>query len=134
MTVNTGAASARADSNLKAFGDGSGAEIVYYIGTDNNVHQMYQCAGCSHSVSQTLTSGGLTSASNTPVKGFSDGLGQEAYYVGSGFDVRWLQFKNGTWFNNDAGALASAPPASATKRVSAFPCVDQNILSNDNCK
>ena len=104
---------------LSSFVDGSGNAHVFYITSDNHVHQLAFSNGAWTDLDLTKTANSSTMATpESALASFGDTYGYHAFYIGADGHVHQLYFDNVQWVDQDLTKQAT-PIAPETKVPSA---------------
>jgi len=120
-TAAAGAPNAAAGSALSSFVDRVGGFHVYYLGTDQHVHELFFVNGAWNTSDDTAAAGAPNAAAGSALSSFVDGAGGfHVYYLGTDQHVRELFFFNGAWNTTDNTVAAGAPNAAAGSALTSF--------------
>jgi hypothetical protein len=118
-TSLAGAPVATSGSALTSFID-STVMHVFYLGTDNHVHELYWTGGTAwHKDDPTSLAGAPVATSGSALTSFVDGSGIMHVLYFSGQNVHELYW-NGSWHTDDPTSLAGAPLNVAGSALTSF--------------
>ena len=96
---------------------------IYYIGSEQHVHQLYYNNQYWADQDLTSMSNGPLAASGSGLAGYSASDGQHIYYMAANQHVHHLIYANG-WVDQDLTAFTSAPLASSSGGLAAYAISD----------
>ena len=117
LTAAAGAPNAVAGSPLVSISDPITTTVdVFYLGSDQHVHQLWLSSGIWHPLDLTAAAlGAPNAAAGSPLTSISDPITTtvDVFYVGSDQDVHQLWLSSGVWHPLDLTAAAGDPSAFA---------------------
>jgi hypothetical protein len=127
LTAFTGGPSAASNAALSSFAISDG-QHVFYLASDQHVHQLYYSPTTNAWIDQDLTAftGGSSVAQGTGISSFDITDGQHIYYIASNLHVKQLYYSPtlNRWFDQDLTAFSNGPLASSSTALSSFATAD----------
>jgi len=120
---------------MTSFVDSGDGEHIFYLGTDQHIHQLYFNTGVGHWVDQdlTITSGAAVNAQNqSPLASFVDTPGEHVSYIGTNNHVIQLYWtSSGGWVEQDLSATAenglTTLPGSESPLIGFFDSIGEHF-------
>jgi hypothetical protein len=113
--IAPGAPLAETWTGISSFADSYG-EHVYYVATDQHVHQLYfdNTSWVDQDLTNSTNGPSAATAAVIGISSFADGYGEHVYYVATDQHVHQHFFNNTSWVDQDltnstAGPLPLAP-------------------------
>jgi hypothetical protein len=121
-TAAAGAPNAAAGTNVAVhINTIASTDEVFYLGTDQHVHELWCSSGIWHAADPTAAAGALNAASGSPIVAQTNTIASsdEVFYMGTDRHVHELWCSSGIWYAADPTATAGAPNAAAGSDIAA---------------
>jgi hypothetical protein len=115
-------------SALTSYRLGDDSQHVFFIGTDNHVHELFIAGAGWHDNDLTALAGAVAPAAASALTGYrlvgDDSL--HVFFIGTDNHVHELFFAGGSWAANNLTALAGAVPPTPTSALTGYPLSDNS--------
>jgi hypothetical protein len=115
-------------SALASYRLGDDSQHVFFIGTDNHVHELFIAGAGWHDNDLTALAGAVAPAAASALTGYrlvgDDSL--HVFFIGTDNHVHELFFAGGSWAANDLTALAGAVPPTPTSALTGYRLGDDS--------
>jgi protein involved in polysaccharide export with SLBB domain len=115
-------------SALTSYRLGDDSQHVFFIGTDNHVHELFIAGAGWHDNDLTALAGAVAPAAASALTGYrlvgDDSL--HVFFIGTDNHVHELFFAGGSWAANNLTALASAVPPTPTSALTGYRLGDDS--------
>ena len=113
---------------------------VFFIGTDNHVHELFIAPGGRWADNDLTTLAGVGAKPPTPTSALTSYRlsddSQHVFFIGTDNHVHELFIDGGSWADNDLTALAGAVPPTPTSALTGYPLSDDSqhvfFIGTDN--
>ena len=113
---------------------------VFFIGTDNHVHELFIARGGRWADNDLTTLAGVGAKPPTPTSALTSYRlsddSQHVFFIGTDNHVHELFIDGGSWADNDLTALAGAVPPTPTSALTGYPLSDDSqhvfFIGTDN--
>jgi hypothetical protein len=127
-------------SALAGHGFGNDSKHVFFIATDNHVHELFIAGDQRWADNDLTTLAGVGAKPPTPTSALTSHLlgdnSQHVFFIGTDNHVHELFIDGGTWADNDLTALASAVPPTPTSALTSHRLGDDSqhvfFIGTDN--
>jgi photosystem II stability/assembly factor-like uncharacterized protein len=117
-------------SALAGHGFGDDSKHVFFIGTDNHVHELFIAGDGRWADNDLTTLAGVGAKPPTPTSALTSHLlgdnSQHVFFIGTDNHVHELFINGGSWHDNNLTTLAGAVPPTPTTHLTGYPLGDNS--------